>query len=160
MMCWWRIFPRVLCCCVRILMMVNTPAGLWWMRVLLGGRPLGQQKREHLCKVPASTLSQLIGTTLPSWELSPCMNRLSERIPRRFCLTAVVLHVGSASAAQAAGLASVYKMRHIRYCGRFPAACCRVFNKQATYTSLTETAAKKRTRPVSLTDMRTQPTGR
>jgi hypothetical protein len=36
------------------------------------------------------------------------VNRISERIPRRFCLPPVVLPVGSASAARAAGLASVY----------------------------------------------------
>ena len=41
--------------------------------------------------------------------LSDLLNRNSERIPRRFCLTAVVLPVGSASAAQAAGLASESK---------------------------------------------------
>ncbi len=55
------------------------------------------------------------------------LNRNSERIPRRFCLTAVVLPVGSASAARAAGLASVYKISIIPYGRRFPAACCRVF---------------------------------
>ena len=43
------------------------------------------------------------------------MNRNSERIPRRFCLTAVVLPVGSASAARAAGLASKIEMDKIPY---------------------------------------------
>ena len=36
------------------------------------------------------------------------LNDISECIPRGFCLTAVFLPVGSAKAAEAAGLASVY----------------------------------------------------
>jgi protein-L-isoaspartate(D-aspartate) O-methyltransferase len=45
-----------------------------------------------MCKIRHSLLQQL-----------RALNRKSERIPRRFCLLAVVLPVGSASAAQAAG---------------------------------------------------------
>jgi hypothetical protein len=52
------------------------------------------------------------------------LNLKSERIPRRFCLTAVVLPVGSASAAQAAGLASESENGQLPYGRRFPAACC------------------------------------